>query len=250
MEMPGKVVIVSGATSGIGREVALRFAREGARVVILGLDDTRGQEVQTALQLQGAADCFYRRTDVSDGGAVQAAVAEAAARWGRVDVLVNNAAIMHTGALADMSEADWDKTMAVNLKGPFLLAKHALPAMPPGSSIVNISSVHAIATDVHSTAYSASKGGLEAFTRALALECHARKIRVNALRLGAVDTPMLWNNPDVRSGEEKVDASEVASPGEVAELVLFLASARSQPVTGAVLTADGGRLPILGSHAH
>ena len=250
MEMPGKVVIVSGATSGIGREVALRFAREGARVVILGLDDTRGQDVQTALQLQGAADCFYRRTDVSGSGAVQAAVEEAVARWGRVDVLVNNASGMHNGALVDMSEADWDKTMAVNLKGPFLLVKHALPAMPPGAAIVNISSVHAVATDAHSTAYSASKGGLEAFTRALALECHPRKIRVNALRLGAVDTPMLWNNPDVRSGEEKIDPDEVASTGEVAELVLFLASARAQSVTGAVLTADGGRLPILGSHAH
>ena len=249
MEMQHKVVIVSGATSGIGEAVALRFAREGARVVILGQDDTRGQDVQTALQLHGAADCFYRRTDVSDGGAVQGAVAEAVARWGRVDVLVNNAAIMHSGALVDMSEADWDRTMAVNLKGPFLLAKYALSAMPPGSSIVNISSVHAIATDTHSTAYSASKGGLEAFTRALALECHPRKIRVNALRLGAVDTPMLWNNPDVRSGEEKVDPDEVASTGEVAELVLFLASPRSQSVNGAVLTADGGRLPILGSHA-
>lgn len=249
MEMQHKVVIVSGATSGIGEAVALRFAREGARVVILGRDDARGHDVQTALQLHGAAECFYRRTDVSDGGAVQGAVAEAVARWGRVDVLVNNAAIMHSGALVDMSEADWDRTMAVNLKGPFLLAKHALPAMPPGSSIVNISSVHAIATDAHSTAYSASKGGLEAFTRALALECHPRKIRVNALRLGAVDTPMLWNNPEVRSGEEKVDPDEVASTGEVAELVLFLASARSHSVTGAVLTADGGRLPILGSHA-
>lgn len=251
--MQDRVVIVSGGTSGIGKAIATRFVEEGARVAILGLDDVQGDAAQEYLRAvakkHGIAECFYRRTDVSDSIDVQSALAAVVERWHQVHVLVNNAAIMKTGALIDMIDADWDKTMAVNLRGPFLLSKYSVPVMPPEGAIVNISSVHAIATDAHSAAYTASKGGLEAFTRALAIECFERKIRVNALRLGAVDTDMLWSNPSVQSGEEKVEPNQVASPGQIAELVLFLASQRSQFVSGAVLTADGGRLPILASHA-
>jgi NAD(P)-dependent dehydrogenase (short-subunit alcohol dehydrogenase family) len=253
MEMQDRVVIISGATSGIGKAIATRFVEEGARVALLGLDDKEGRELEEQLRAlaarHGVAESFYRHTDVSDSHEVQAAVGAVLERWRQVHVLVNNAAIMKTGALIDMDVADWDRTMAINLKGPFLLSRHAIPAMPPEAAIVNISSVHAVATDSHSAAYTASKGGLEALTRALALECYPRKIRVNALRLGAVDTGMLWNNPDVQSGAEKIVPDEVAQPEAVAELVLFLASQRSRFVSGTVLTADGGRLPILGSHA-
>lgn len=253
MEMQDRVVIVSGATAGIGKAIATRFIEEGARVALLGRSDDDGQRVEAELRAiaktHGVAECVYLHADVADSAQVQAAVAAVTDRWHQIHVLVNNAAIMQTGSLVDMPEADWDQLMAVNLKGPFLLAKYAIPAMPPQAAIVNISSVHAIATDAHSTAYSASKGGLEAFTRALALECYPRKIRVNALRLGAVDSRMLWDNPAVKSGAEKLDPGEVASPEDIAEAALFLASPRARFVSGAVLTADGGRLPILGSHA-
>jgi NAD(P)-dependent dehydrogenase (short-subunit alcohol dehydrogenase family) len=147
-----------------------------------------------------------------------------------------------------MSEDDWDKTMAVNLRGPFLMAKYVIPAMPPRSAIINVSSVHAIATDAQSTAYSTNKGALETFTKALSLECYDSWIRVNALRLGAVDTEMLGENPAVESGEEKVNKREVAEPSDIAEAALFLASRHVDFVTGTVLTVDTGRLPILGSH--
>jgi NAD(P)-dependent dehydrogenase (short-subunit alcohol dehydrogenase family) len=296
MEMQDRVVIVSGATSGIGKAIASRFVDEGARVAILGLNDEQGNEVQEQLRAaakkHGAAECIYLHADISDITQVRKAVTAVIERWHQIHVLVNNAAIMKTGALVDMDEGDWDKTLAINLKGPFLLSKYAIPVMPPHAAIIktgalvdmdegdwdktlainlkgpfllskyaipvmpphaaiiNISSVHAIATDAHSAAYSASKGGLEAFTRALALECYPRKVRVNALRLGAVDTGMLWNNPDVQSGEEHVDPAEVATPAQIAEATLFLASQRSLFVSGAVLTVDGGRLPILGSHAN
>jgi NAD(P)-dependent dehydrogenase (short-subunit alcohol dehydrogenase family) len=252
MEMQDRVVIVSGGTSGIGKVVAARFVAEGARVAILGLDDAQGHEVQeqlrAAAQRHGAAECLYLHADVSDSTAVRKAVAAVVERWHQIHVLVNNAAIMKTGAMVDMDEADWDRTMAINLKGPFLLSKHAIPAMPPQGAIINVSSVHAIATDSHSAAYTASKGGIEAFTRALALECYPRKIRVNALRLGAVDTGMLWNNPGVKSGEEKIDRGEVVPTEQVAEAVLFLAGQRARFISGTVLTVDGGRLPILASH--
>jgi glucose 1-dehydrogenase len=253
MEMQDRVVIVSGGTSGIGKAIARKLVEEGARVALLGRSDEQGRRAEAELRAiastHAVAECLYLHADVSDSAQVRSAVAAVVDRWHQVHVLVNNAAIMKTGALLDMPEADWDQVMAVNLKGPFLLSKYAIPSMPPQAAIINISSVHAVATDAHSTAYSASKGGLEAFTRALAVECYPRKIRVNALRLGAVDTGMLWHNPEVRSGAEKIDPGEVGSPEEVAEVAVFLASRRARLVSGAVLTVDGGRLPILGSHA-
>lgn len=253
MEMLNRVVVITGGTGGIGKAMARRFAGEGANVAIIGRSDDAGGAVEAELAAlareRGTGACHYFHADVGNSGQVQAAIGAIVARWRVIDVLVNNAAVMKTGALVDMAEADWEETMAVNMRGPFLLAKYAIPLMPEGSTIINVSSVHAVATDAGSTAYSASKGGLEAFTRGLALECHALGIRVNALRVGAVDTKMLWENPLVKSGAEDIDEREVADPAEIAEAALFLASARSSFVSGTVLTADGGRLPILGSHA-
>lgn len=249
MELQNRVAIVTGATSGIGEAIARRFMEEGARVALVGHDDEQGRKVEAALRAMGKGECAYVQADVSDSAQVREAVAKVARWWQRVDVLVNNAAIMKGVRLVDMDEADWDRTLAVNLKGPFLFAKYTLPVMPQGGAIVNISSVHAVATDIDTAAYSASKGGLEALTRALALECYRTHIRVNALRVGAVDTGMLWNNPRIITGKEKVDPRDVGKPAEIAEAALFLASPRSRFISGAVLTIDGGRLPILGSHA-
>ncbi len=253
MELQDMVAVITGGTAGIGKAIAQRFVEEGAAVAILGRSDDDGKRVEAELRAiakqQGVADCIYLHADVADGNQVRSAIAAVIDRWHQIHILINNAAVMKTGPLIDMDEADWDKTMSINLRAPFLLSKHAIPVMPPHGSIINISSVHAVATDENSAAYSASKGGLEALTRALALECYDKQIRVNALRLGAVDTGMLWDNPDVKSGEEKIDPKEVAKPRQIAEVVLFLASQRASFVSGAVLNVDGGRLPILGSHA-
>jgi len=253
MELQDKVAVITGGTSGIGKAIARRFIEEGASVAVIGHSDEEGEKVEgelSALARQhGIARCIYLHADVSDGEQIRRAVTTVADRWHQIHVVVNNAAVMKTGTLLDTTEEEWDRTMAINLRGPFLMVKYALPFMPPHSAIINVSSVHAVATDAQSTAYSTSKGGLETFTRALSLECYDRRIRVNALRLGAVDTEMLWENPAVKSGAEKIDMREVACPRDIAEAALFLAGRRADFVSGTVLTVDGGRLPILGSHA-
>lgn len=249
MELRDRVAIVTGATSGIGEAIARRYMEEGAKVALVGHSDDQGRRAERELRQLGQGECVYLHADVSDGAQVRAAVEAVTAQWQRVDLLVNNAAVMTGVQLVDMDEDEWDRTLSVNLKGPFLFAKYSLPAMPPGGAIVNISSVHAVATDVASAAYSASKGGLESLTRALALECYPLHIRVNALRVGAVDTAMLWKNPRIMSGKERVDPRDIGAPADIAEAALFLASPRARFISGAVLTIDGGRLPILGSHA-
>ncbi|MGZ8291671.1 MAG: SDR family NAD(P)-dependent oxidoreductase [Telluria sp.] len=253
MEMRNRVAVVTGGTKGIGSAIARRFVEEGARVAIIGRSDVDGLKVEADLKAlacrNGAGDCRFFRADVGNSDEVRATISQVTEMWGAIHVLVNNAAVMASGSLFDMDEADWEHTMSVNMRGPFLMAKYSVPAMPEHSAIINISSVHAVATDAHSTAYSASKGWIEAFTRGLAMECYARRVRVNALRLGAIDTDMLWNNPEVKSGAEAIDRREIGKPVEVANAALFLACEHSSFITGTVLTVDGGRLPILGHHA-
>lgn len=252
MRLRDRVAIITGSTSGIGKVTAERFVAEGARVTVIGRSEEEGRAIERDLKeraaRQQAGDALYARTDVSRTDDVRRAVEATVERWGRVDILVNNAAVMTFDRIVDLDESDWDRVLAVNLKGAFLFAKYCLPHMRPGGSIVNVSSVHAQATGPTVVPYAASKGALEAFTRGLAVECDEQKIRVNAIRPGSVDTPMLWENPSVKSGAEQVVPLELGQPGEIAAAVLFLASAEASFITGAVLDVDGGRLAHLGGH--
>ncbi len=252
MRLRDKVAIITGSTSGIGKATAQRFVGEGARVTIIGRSTDEGraveQELRDLVARQQTGDALYVQTDVSIAADVRQAVSVTLDRWGRVDILVNNAATMTFARVVDLEEADWDKVLAVNLKAAFLFTKYCIPHMAPGSAIVNVSSVHAQATGPTVVPYAASKGGLEAFTRGLAVELDEQHIRVNAIRPGSVDTPMLWENPSVKSGEEQVVPLELGQPEEIAAAILFLASDEASFITGAVLDVDGGRLAHLGSH--
>ena len=244
-----RVAIVTGSTSGIGRTTAQRFVEEGARVLVTGLEQAEGEaaalELQELAKRQGAGDALFAQADLSGPAATQTLVDAALERWGRIDVLVNNAAMMTFDPIESLDEAEWDRLFAVNLRAPFSLVRRALPHMGAGSTIVNVSSVHAEETMGGVVPYAASKGGLEAFTRGLAVELRPRGIRVNAARLGAIDTPLLWSNPNVRSGKEKIDRASIGTPLQVAQAILFLASSESSFTTGAILNVDGGRLADL-----
>lgn len=243
MRFADKVCLVTGGGSGIGRAACEQFAAEGGRVVVVDLNEEHGGEVVRGIEQAGGKAIFVK-TNVAQSADVQAAIKAAADEWGRVDVLVNDAAMMTFTPLVETPEDAWEQVMGVNLRSVFLFCKYGVPLMPEGSAIVNVSSVHAHETTKNVVPYATSKGGMEAFTRGFSEELAERKIRVNCVAPGAVNTPMLWNNPNVKSGAEKITGA-VGEPGDIAAAILFLASAEARFITGTTLIVDGGRLDIL-----
>ncbi|WP_448664094.1 SDR family NAD(P)-dependent oxidoreductase [Sphingomonas sp. CJ20] len=227
----GKVVLVTGAAGGIGGAVAQAFAAEGAtlfRVDRGEMPDPPG----------GAA----WRCDVGDPGAVETAMAALLARFGRIDVLVNVAGMMLYKPIAEHDAADWQRLLAVNLVAPALFTGQALRHMGAGGAIVNIASVHARRTSSLVSSYAASKAALVSLTRSTAIEGRALGIRCNAVLPGAIDTAMLRESPNIRSGEEVIDPADIGSPEDIAAVTLFLASDEARFITGEDVVADGGRM--------
>ncbi len=244
----GSIAIVTGASSGIGRATALQMAREGARVALVDIDREAGLQTLELLQKEGGQGVFLF-ADVSQSAQVQGVVNRVVELWGRLDTLVNNAGTMRFAPVTALSEDDWDTVLAVNLRSAFLFCKYAVPHMKRpsgrrGGAIVNVSSVHGQATTRNVSAYAASKGGLEAFTRALALEVETQSVRVNAVAPGAVDTPLLWTNPNLQSGAEKLEGTIISAQG-IADAICYLASDGAAFITGTVLNVDAGRLARL-----
>jgi NAD(P)-dependent dehydrogenase (short-subunit alcohol dehydrogenase family) len=253
-ELDGKVAVVAGGSLGMGRATARRLAEGGAAVVLCGHDEA---SVEDALaELHGAGlEVDGRRADVTSSAEIEELVRAAVERYGGVDILVNSAGIQRYGTVVDTPEEVWDEVLAVNLKGMFLTAKHCVPEMRRrgGGAIVNVASVQAFATQAGVAAYSASKGGVVALTKAMAVDHAADNIRCNAVCPGSVDTPMLRWAADLFKGDSSVDETiqawgrshplgRVARAEEVAEVIAFLASDRASFVTGSELRVDGGLL--------
>lgn len=237
-----RVVIVTGGGSGIGLATVLRCASEGATVVIADLDPDAGTAAADQARAAGAADVLACRTDVSNEQQVTACTAETMRRFGRLDVIVNNAGLMVFKPLAEHTTADWTRLLAVDLLGAFYFIREAFTLMASGGAIVNVSSIHAVETTPLVSSYAAAKAALLSLTRSAAIEGKAKGIRVNAVLPGAIDTPMLWDNPNIKSGLEQIQKSDVGRAEDVAAAIAFLASDEAQFVQGSELRVDGGRL--------
>ncbi len=243
MRFSGKTCIVTGGGSGIGKATCLRMAAEGGRAVVVDLRSDAAQATAGEIKKNGG-EALAVAADVGDSARVQAVIAQAASAYGSIDVIVNDAAMMTFIPIVDIPEEDFFNVIRVNLGSVFAFSKYGAPHMPPGSSIVNVSSVHAHKTTLNVVPYAASKGAIEAFTRGFSIEMEARKIRVNAVAPGAVDTPMLWDNPNVKSGAEKITGA-VGKPEDLAAAICFIASEEAAFINGATLIVDGGRLAQL-----
>ncbi|HVS45703.1 MAG TPA: SDR family oxidoreductase [Verrucomicrobiae bacterium] len=243
MRFSGKTCIVTGGGSGIGQATCLRMAAEGGRVVVA---DLRLDAAQATVDRIRAAngEAIAAQVDVGEAAQVQAVIAAAVKAYDAIHVIVNDAAMMTFTPILQTLDDDFFHVIKTNLGSVFYFAKYGVPHMPDGSAFVNISSVHAHETTQNVVPYAASKGAIEAFTRGFSLEMEARKIRVNAVAPGAVNTPMLWNNPNVKSGAEKVEGA-IGQPEDLAAAICFMASDEACFINGTTLVVDGGRLDIL-----
>jgi NAD(P)-dependent dehydrogenase (short-subunit alcohol dehydrogenase family) len=242
MRFTDQVVIITGAGSGIGLATAKRFGSEEARVVIADLDEEAGRTAAAVVKAAGAPEILVSVCDVSKEEQVRATVQTTLEKFGRLDVVVNNAGLMIFKPLVEHEENDWLNVLRVDLLGAFFFTKQAFLTMKSGGAIVNVSSIHAIETTPLVASYAAAKAALLSLTRSAALEGKPKGIRVNAVLPGAIDTPMLWDNPNVKSGLETINPADVGKPEDVAAIVAYLASDDAAFVQGAMVRADGGRL--------
>ncbi len=252
----GKVALVTGGASGIGRGCAELLAAEGAKVVITDIQDAKGAELAAAI----GGDAVYLTHDVTSEDAWIGVVAQIEKRFGRLDILVNNAGIGIGGPVTEFSLADWRRQQAINVEGVFLGVKHSLPLMrrSGGGSIINVSSIAGLTGAANMTAYCATKGAVRLFTKAAAMECATDRdgVRVNSIHPGIIETP-IWDtiSSTVADGGNAAptrtmnldDMTAVATPlghkgwpVDIAQGVLFLASDESKYMTGAELVIDGG----------
>ena len=246
MGLQDTTVIVTGGAQGIGMAVTQAFAREGAFVVIADVDSEAGQEWEWALTGEDLKAKFVR-TDVADEEQVERLVKKAAEKHGPIHALVNNAGVTWQGTLADRDLSQWDQVIAVNLRGPYICAKHVTPHMPAGGAIVNVASTRALMSEPNTEPYSASKGGVVALTHALAATLAEKGIRVNCISPGWIDVSN-WKKGSVRKQAKlsKRDHAQhpvgrVGKPEDIAQACLFLADPdKSGFITGQNLIIDGG----------
>lgn len=245
MRFQDKVAIVTGGASGIGLATAKRLGSEGARLVLVGRAQDKLDQAAEQCRAAGAPDVWGSVCDVADEAQVAAAVRGTLERFGRLDVVVNNAGVMQFKPLEEQTGADWQHVLGVDLLGTFFFIKEAFLHMKPGGTIVNVSSIHAVETSPLVASYAAAKAAVNSLTRSASLEGKPKGIRVNAVLPGAIDTPMLWDNPNVKSGVEKIDPADVGRPEDVAATIAYLASDDAAFVQGAAVRVDGGRLSQL-----
>ena len=244
-----KVAIVTGASGGIGSAIVHRLASEGCKLTLANRDAPKAEEAkQHAINHSVAEDSDIWNAapcNVGDEADVIAAVKGTLERFGRIDYIINNAGLMTFKPLEELTKQDWYDVLDVDLLGTFYFVKQGFLHMKPGSAIVNIASVHAVLTSPLVAPYAAAKAAACSLTRTASIEGKPKGIRVNAILPGAIDTPMLWDNPNIKSGAEKIDKADVGKPEDIAGAVAFLLSDDAAFMTGASVDVDGGRLAKL-----
>lgn len=248
MMLQDKVAIVTGGAQGIGAAIVRRFAEEGARVAIADILVEKGEQLQKELADHGH-EVLFVRTDVSNTESVKAFVDSVIERFGKVDILCNNAAVNIPGSVEELEEELWDKTINVNIRSQFLMSKYVLPHMrkQEKGSVINMASANSFVAEPRLAAYVASKGAIMQLTKAMALDC-APSIRVNCICPGWVDTTFNDAHAALYGGREKVleglgNVQIIGRPiqsAEIANVALFLASDLSSCMTGVPVLADGG----------
>lgn len=246
-DLKGKVAIITGGASGIGRAAARLFASKGCRVMLADQDRAGGA---AALDELGAIDdgCgAYMSVDVAEAEQVSAVVRDTVARFGRLDILLNSAAIYPTfPSLLETPDADWDKVMRINLRGTFLFCKHALPAMlaAGAGAIVNLSSISGLRGTTYSVPYAVAKAGVIQLTKTLVAQYGSKGVRANCIVPGLVDSPMsrkvTGSTEEFNRYVQQIPAGRAGTPEDIAALALFLVSAESAYINGAAIVIDGG----------
>jgi NAD(P)-dependent dehydrogenase (short-subunit alcohol dehydrogenase family) len=243
-----KVVIITGAASGMGKSAALLFSRNGAKVVLADIDERGGNDVAQAINQKSNSgkDALFVMTDVAKAEDAERCVRATLEEFGAVNGLYNNAGINPVGTVVDTSEELWEQVIGTNLKGTYLMSKFAIPEMQRkgGGSIVCTSSVDGVMAIYNEAAYIASKGGVISLTKSMAIDFAKDKIRVNCILPGAIRTPLLEKfmkeNPSVGDQSHGHALGRIGEPEEVANMVMFLLSDLSSFVTGAIIPVDGG----------
>ncbi|HEV2358485.1 MAG TPA: glucose 1-dehydrogenase [bacterium] len=249
MRLAGKVVLITGAGGGMGRLAAQVFALEGARVVLADVSQDAGETAAGEVTRAGG-EAIFVQADVARERDVQTLVRRGLEAFGRLDVLYNNAGIFPAddGSVVDVAEDVWDRVMAVNLKGIYLCCKHAIPELlrGGGGSIINVASfVALVGCTVPQDAYTASKGGVIALTKSLAVQFGPKRVRTNAIAPGPIETPLLmsWlltNPAEKKKRLDRIPAGRFGRPEDIVNMALYLASDEAAWVNGAVMVVDGG----------
>jgi NAD(P)-dependent dehydrogenase (short-subunit alcohol dehydrogenase family) len=249
--LTGKVALITGGASGIGRATALLFAREGAAVSIIDLNDPMGQAVARQIIHDGGR-AIFEHADVTRAADCQRVVERTLRELGGIHILFNNAGIIRRASVVELSEEDWDRVMAVNVKSIFLMSRQVIPIMVEagGGCIINTASGWGLAGGPRAAVYCASKGAVVLLTKAMAVDHGPQKIRVNCICPGDTDTGMLRNEAQQLGEREDVFLAEsarrplgrIGKPEEIAQAALYLASAAASFVTGTALVVDGGGL--------
>jgi NAD(P)-dependent dehydrogenase (short-subunit alcohol dehydrogenase family) len=242
MRLQGKVAVVTGGASGIGKAIAAAYVREGARVALVDIDEAKGKQAAAEISTKGEA--ISVRTDVTDSASVNQMAAEVDRRFGRIDILVNNVGVRITKPFLEHTDADWNVMIATNLTGPFFCARAVTPFMIRGGRgrIINTASIASFVGRPNRVAYVSAKSGLLGMTRALAIDLGGSGITVNAIAPGSINSPMNASqaaDADHDWGKE-TPVGRWGTPEDIANAALFLALDESSYITGAELKVDGG----------